>query len=63
MPPTDKPSATSTQIFQAAPKASQEIIKDLLSAERRVAGMITRPEIHQNFVQIIKKHVTKPSAS
>jgi hypothetical protein len=63
MPPTDKPTATSTQIFQAAPEVSRAIIRDLLTAERRVAGMITRPDIHQNFVQIIKKHVAKSSAS
>jgi len=63
MPPSDKPTATSTQIFQAAPKVSQAIIRDLLTAERNVMHMKRREDIHQNLVQIIKKHVTKPSAS
>ena len=63
MPPTDKPSAKSTQIFEAAPKASQAIIRDLLTAERNVMHMKRREDIHQNLVQIIKKHVTKPTSS
>lgn len=63
MPPTDKPTATSAQIFQSAPKESQAIIRDLLTAERIVMHMKRREDIHQNLVQIIKKHVTKHSAS
>lgn len=63
MPPPDKLTATSTQIFQAAPKVTQSIVRDLLTAERNVMHMKRREDIHQNLVQIVKKHVTKPSVS
>ena len=59
MPPVTQPATQSEQVFRAADKTTQAIIRDLLNAERNVMHMKRRDEIHVSLVQIIKKHVTK----
>lgn len=56
----EKPTPTETRSrleFQQAPDEIRELIKALLQEERLVMHMRTRPDIHKNILQHVKRLV------
>ena len=43
--------------FQKAPEEIRELIKSVLQEERQVMHMRTRPDIHKNILQHVKRLV------
>jgi hypothetical protein len=60
MPAAEKTDPAETQSraeFQKAPEEVRELIKAVLSEERAVMHMRTRPEIHKNILLHVKRLV------
>jgi hypothetical protein len=59
--PSEKPPAkeetASREEFQKAPEPIRELIKAVLQEERQVMHMKTRPDIHKNILQHVKRLV------
>ena len=49
---------TSKEIFNKAKPALQQLVKAILTDEREVMHMETRPRIHENILERIKKAVS-----
>jgi hypothetical protein len=45
----------SREEFQKAPEVIQELVKAVLQEERQVMHMRTRPDIHKNILQHVKR--------
>ncbi len=60
MPETKKPDtdARSREEFLKAPEHVRELVKAVLQEERQVMHMRTRPDIHKNILQHVKRLVS-----
>ena len=52
-----KEETASREEFQKAPEPIRELIKAVLQEERQVMHMRTRPDIHKNILQHVKRLV------
>lgn len=60
MPPEKSPAKEETasrEEFQKAPEPIRELVKAVLQEERQVMHMKTRPDIHKNILQHVKRLV------
>lgn len=54
-PKQTAPETKSREEFQKAPEEIRELVKAVLQEERQVMHMKTRPEIHKNILQHVKR--------
>jgi hypothetical protein len=54
-PQTAPGETRSREEFQKAPEEIRELIKSVLQEERQVMHMRTRPDIHKNILQHVKR--------
>ena len=48
----------SQQLFLAAPEEYQKLCRDILKEEREVMHLLRRPQIHQQIVHLVRRHIS-----
>ncbi len=47
----------SQQLFLDAPEEYQKLVRDILREEREVMHLLRRPQIHQQIVNLVRRHI------